>query len=367
MRQTGGVTCLVRHGLRPLTTDEPDALIGHVRVCGGSGGQPLLLPGTATRQKAARDAGVKGDSKCSLRPVLSDSSTSDFTVVPDANSIEACLANVRSSDFVIVILSRRYGPSLAKVGFEDLSATHLEYREAKKTGKPIYFYIRDRLDADYRIWKRNSKSEDIKLIWVQSEQDYSLFKFIDEHQNLKAGVQVSNWLSTFQNTLDLKQMISRELRAPAGRASLSDAIHKNLVPIIHGTATLQNGRNAFEAKIVCDFCNHGIIPAYNLITYWAGDRTGLTPTPVVPPNAHFVRIAIVTSYPDGNPAPLNFTLFDSVLHIEYQTPEGHHVHDTFQVKVRLIAPAINPAYAFSILFESKNYKVGLTPPFQIEE
>ena len=28
MRQTGGVTCLVRHGLRPLTTDEPDALIG---------------------------------------------------------------------------------------------------------------------------------------------------------------------------------------------------------------------------------------------------------------------------------------------------------------------------------------------------
>jgi hypothetical protein len=38
MRQTGGVTCLVRHGLRPLTTEEPDALIGHVRVCGGSGG-----------------------------------------------------------------------------------------------------------------------------------------------------------------------------------------------------------------------------------------------------------------------------------------------------------------------------------------
>jgi hypothetical protein len=44
MRQMG-VTCLVSHGLRPVVTDEPDALIGHVRVCGGSGGQPLLLPG----------------------------------------------------------------------------------------------------------------------------------------------------------------------------------------------------------------------------------------------------------------------------------------------------------------------------------
>jgi hypothetical protein len=52
---------LVSHGLRPVVTDEPDALIGHVRVCGGSGGKPLLLPGTATRQKAARDAGVHLD------------------------------------------------------------------------------------------------------------------------------------------------------------------------------------------------------------------------------------------------------------------------------------------------------------------
>jgi hypothetical protein len=45
MRQTGSVTCLVHSGLRPAVTEEPDALIGHVRVCGGSGGQPLLLPG----------------------------------------------------------------------------------------------------------------------------------------------------------------------------------------------------------------------------------------------------------------------------------------------------------------------------------
>jgi len=29
----------------PLVTDEPDALIGLVRVCGGSGEQSLLLPG----------------------------------------------------------------------------------------------------------------------------------------------------------------------------------------------------------------------------------------------------------------------------------------------------------------------------------
>jgi hypothetical protein len=41
-------------GLRPKVTEEPDALIGHVRVCGGSGGQPLLLPGTTTRLAACQ-------------------------------------------------------------------------------------------------------------------------------------------------------------------------------------------------------------------------------------------------------------------------------------------------------------------------
>jgi hypothetical protein len=30
-----------------LVTEEPDVLIGHVRICGGPGGQPLGLPGTA--------------------------------------------------------------------------------------------------------------------------------------------------------------------------------------------------------------------------------------------------------------------------------------------------------------------------------
>jgi hypothetical protein len=40
-----GVACLVSHGLRPLVIEEPDGLIGLVRVCGEGGGQPLPLPG----------------------------------------------------------------------------------------------------------------------------------------------------------------------------------------------------------------------------------------------------------------------------------------------------------------------------------
>ena len=36
MRQSGAET---------LVTEEPDVLIGHVRICGGPGGHPLGLPG----------------------------------------------------------------------------------------------------------------------------------------------------------------------------------------------------------------------------------------------------------------------------------------------------------------------------------
>jgi len=42
-----------------LATDEPDERIAHIRVCGGSGGKPLLLPGSwpgaaRLRQRAAK-------------------------------------------------------------------------------------------------------------------------------------------------------------------------------------------------------------------------------------------------------------------------------------------------------------------------
>ena len=46
MRQSGAET---------LVTEEPDVLIGHVRICGGPGGQPLGLPGiSATSSEGSR-------------------------------------------------------------------------------------------------------------------------------------------------------------------------------------------------------------------------------------------------------------------------------------------------------------------------
>src|SRR5262249_50151902 len=75
-------------------------------------------------------------------PVFSDSKTSDFEVsgIPDQNSIETCLVNVRNSDIAVFVLAQRYGPPLP-APFGGISATHLEWREAVKEKKSRYFYV----------------------------------------------------------------------------------------------------------------------------------------------------------------------------------------------------------------------------------
>src|SRR4051794_39883625 len=64
--------------------------------------------------------------------LLSESDLDSAFVVSgdiDKNSIQECLDNVNSCDCLLLILSQRYGPTLGKYGYADVSATHLEYRE----------------------------------------------------------------------------------------------------------------------------------------------------------------------------------------------------------------------------------------------
>ena len=44
-----GVACLVRHWRKLVVTEEPDALIALVRICGEGAGEPVPLPGTGHR------------------------------------------------------------------------------------------------------------------------------------------------------------------------------------------------------------------------------------------------------------------------------------------------------------------------------
>ncbi|MDR2741960.1 MAG: DUF4062 domain-containing protein [Treponema sp.] len=52
--------------------------------------------------------------------------TSSFTTYSQKSSIKICLENIKSVDYFITILDRRYGPSLKKFGYGDVSAMELE-------------------------------------------------------------------------------------------------------------------------------------------------------------------------------------------------------------------------------------------------
>ena len=257
-----------------------------------------------------------------LDPILSDSATSDFVVLPDRNSIETCLVNVRRSDYIIVLLSRRYGPSLEKAGYPDLSATHLEYRCAKESNIPILFYVRDRLLSEYNTWRSNS---DGPFHWAEGVTDRRLFTLIDEHKPLKINTPQSNWCDSFTSTRDLRTLVSRDLRLPSSHALLDRAVRDNKIPIFDGDVTAEPHKPS-EDKVYARFrfVNVGTVPAYNVNFQWDDNR--FTPPPVLPvvaPGRHIFQ-----------GVPFDAPTFNCDATIFYQSPEGHGIRDTFHAYVK---------------------------------
>lgn len=169
-----------------------------------------------------RDAGIT--------PLLSDSLSSEFQTSPDRNSIETCLANVRNCDAVVVILSSRYGPSLRKAGYDDLSATHLEYREAVAAKIPVYMYVRDRLEADFAIWKENPEKRRLSLAWCRNFTDWKVFELLTEHRKLTEDKSKSNWFWIFKSSLDLKERLKVDFRTSLSRAQVDRLFENGRIP-----------------------------------------------------------------------------------------------------------------------------------------
>ena len=68
----------------------------------------------------------------------------DFAARPDSPQV-ACLSELRTSDFVVLILGESYGTPQAS----GLSATHEEYREAKER-KPVIALVQEGVVRDAR-------------------------------------------------------------------------------------------------------------------------------------------------------------------------------------------------------------------------
>lgn len=164
-----------------------------------------------------------------MRVVRSDAL--DFQVEPDKNSIETCLCRVRDTDHFVCVLSERYGPSLLKAGYDDVSATELEYRAARESKKDILFFVRDRLLADHSLWKKAGRKDDFVPAFAEPKDALRLFRFIDAHAELAKDSEISNWVSTFATVVDLKATLDSRLDVPMRRVRLQRLLETGQLPL----------------------------------------------------------------------------------------------------------------------------------------
>ncbi|QDU15832.1 hypothetical protein CA11_36600 [Gimesia maris] len=259
-----------------------------------------------------------------ISPVMSDEKLSEFNFVFDANSIETCLLNIESCDAVIVVLDQRYGPLLGNYGFDDVSATHLEYRHAKKHAKPIYFYVRDRLEADHNVTQKNKAIEGVKFSWV-STKDKGLFTFLKEHRALRADSHENNWFSIFTNVVDLKASIRQHFEPVVKPQVLLRAIQENRFPLFtsHFIADVETfaGIQSITCRMVLK--NVGLVPAFDLKTQWQFDNIEVETTEIVAPNQDCTSTLIANiAYGDVN----------VVFTAEYTSTIGVTVRERYKIK-----------------------------------
>ena len=203
-----------------------------------------------------------------LRVVRSDAP--GFDVEHDRNAIETCLVRVRESDHFVCLLSQRYGPSLHDAGYDDVSATHLEYREARTHKKPVHFFVRDRLLGDHAAWKRAGKdSTTFKPVFASPKDADRLFALIDEHSDLAKDADASNWRSSFTSVVDLKASLERRLDAPLREARLQRLVEDGRLPLFSLRGKTGN-RSPHSAEWTIGVLNVGSTAALDVTVSWHG-------------------------------------------------------------------------------------------------
>jgi hypothetical protein len=150
---------------------------------------------------------------------MSDDYESEFVVNPNLDSIGTCLENVASSDVIICLIDRRYGPLLPE-NYGCVAATECEIVHAVKLGKPVFTFIRKDMQNDHDGYKKGFRPS---KPWTTEILDSSRFEkfmdFIRVRRELPATVQ-NNWTDTFDTSVDLKPKLLRRLVrfAPEGVA-----------------------------------------------------------------------------------------------------------------------------------------------------
>ena len=260
---------------------------------------------------------------------MSDVADSDFQIVPKEHSIENCLINVRNSDFVIFILDRRYGPKLGSLGYNDISATHLEYLEAVNNKKEMLFFVRDRCEADLIVWKKN-KNKGMKPGWVDEKQSIDLFNFLEEVKRNSSGF---NWVIEFKNAIDLKRVAQKQLKIRNLKSGILKDIKDNKFPLlsVEFLSIPQTGIMGSDTlKCVATIKNVSLTTAFDVKSTWSGEgeKSSKSLHPIFVPTSQMIN-TFIFKYGIGHMTHRSF------LNIEYKTADGVFITEIHEVNIRI--------------------------------
>jgi hypothetical protein len=141
----------------------------------------------------------------------------EFFGARPGRSIETCLAEVRRSDVLVVIVGHRYGSIVAEFG---ISFCEAEYREGYSLGKPCLVYVRD---------------EDVPVLPRHVERDPDKLRFLESWKTTLAS---RHTVGTFSDS----QQLALQVVADLGRTV--EAIEQ-----YHGTQVEANNRGSILGEV----------------------------------------------------------------------------------------------------------------------
>lgn len=138
-----------------------------------------------------------------FEPVLSEEGNVFYD--PNLHVQDACLAEVPTCQMFVLIIGGRFG---TKYKNTPESITNHEYKEAVKSGVPIFAVVEQQVHAEYLVYRRNKENPDIDATKINypAVDSIRIFDFMEEVQSNS----VNNALVPFSDYNELESYLRQQ-------------------------------------------------------------------------------------------------------------------------------------------------------------
>lgn len=280
---------------------------------------------------------------------MSDFPISEFSIDHDYSSIETCLNNIIPCDYFIIVIDKRYGPKLGKYGYENISATHLEYRKAVELKKPVLMFVRDITYSEYNISKHNKG--DIKRVYI-SPENIDVFELIKEHTSLSEKNK-NNWFFSFKDSLELKSILLKQLKIPIIKESLSEYIACGKIPILSIDVDAEPAGQQYPSSffIKCIINNPSKSVTFLDQVSWDKATTDDKYPTIFSPQEKLV-VSLIVTYTNKS------AVLDKPLFINYKTYDGIIINEEYNIHFEVIFSTLTNTLLKSATLIKREFKLG---------